>query len=51
MRLIKTISQQELDGIYDYFCNTLYSEMDQYLKIRNKCPQSKKKQVKFSKPY
>ena len=43
MRLIKTTPQQEIDGIYGYFCNTLYSEMDQYLKILNMGPQSKRR--------
>ena len=36
MRLVKTTSQQEIDGIYEYICKNLYSEMDKYLKILNK---------------
>jgi len=28
MKLIKTTSQQEINGIYEYFYNTLYSEME-----------------------
>jgi len=42
MRLIKTASQQEIDGMYEYFCNTLFSEMDQYLNILNIGPQKQK---------
>ena len=43
LRLIKTTSQPEIDGLYEYVCYTLYSEMDQYLKILNMGPQSKRR--------